>query len=97
MARNETMVHAGVGLELISLDLRRARARQRTREHNISLHVINIGNVIKQMEISLADLKKIVKKIRKLEKQESEIKQTLKRVNRNAGTNSARSGTYGKP
>ncbi len=82
-----------IGLDLIQMDLRNARDRQRERIRRNGMQALNIQDLWWSANQDLRSLRRIFNKIEKLEAKE---KETKKKRNNSGGQNINLGGTYGK-
>jgi hypothetical protein len=90
------MKRVELGLLLIGLDLKNARSRQKFRLKQERLEALAIDETLSLATMHLRELKSALRKLQKLEKIESKIKQDDRKPKREAGLNLRLLGTYGK-
>jgi len=82
-----------IGLDLIQMDLRNIKDRNRARIKRQDIQGLNIESLVKRISW---DLRQIRRHTRKIEKLENKEKETKKKRNNSGGQNMNLNGTYGK-
>jgi len=92
------MERANLALVILSIEMKNAGSRQRSRLRKMGVQSLAVDQILHNLRLSMQTLRKNVKKLERLEEREHAAKR-MDRPARNklAGVNMNLTGTFGKP